>query len=80
MAQVYGAYVWAYLVLLAALVVLLRQKEGYAAEADAEPLASPAGEPWPALEVVHQRVSYCADPADRITGPRALRPPGRLPT
>jgi hypothetical protein len=63
MAQVYGAYVWAYLVLLAALVVLLRRGAPlqHEAESAAEPVEVPASSG--ALEVVHQRVSCYLDPA-----------------
>jgi hypothetical protein len=81
LAQVYGAYVAAYLVLVAALVVLLRRPEASDEEADL-PLPSPGA---PAAltrrEVLHQRVSYCSDTFDdRFNPPPPLaRPSDRLP-
>src|SRR5207302_1513294 len=57
MAQVYGAYVWAYLVLVAALVVLLRRPDEPAAVPTAEPEPMPQAE---ALETVGAASSSAA--------------------
>jgi hypothetical protein len=73
-AQVYGAYVWGYLLLLAALAVLLG-RPGAAAPAAR---AAPGAAALPAVEVIHQRVAYCTDAsADRL-GNQTLQPPNRM--
>ena len=67
LAQVYGAYVWAYLVLATALVVLLRRPEVEVAEAPAgvPRLSGLAGR----REVLVGRLSLCLDPlAGRFGG------------
>ncbi len=73
-AQVYGAYVWAYLILLTALGVLLRRPDGVADEAEVSAESTRAPLARAGRAVVHERVSYSSDPlADRFNPPTLPR-------
>ena len=61
LAQVYGAFVWAYLILLVSLVVLLRYRR---TEDETLPAAAPKEQTFTSrttLEIIHQRITCCSD-------------------